>query len=462
MFEYIVNWITDNGPLLSGLAALIAIVGVFVSPIGRGIRHVARRLASSSTENSDHETAAPTVRHRPSVAVMPFKNTSGDADQDYLADGLTEDIITTLSYGPSFDVIARNSTFAFKGQAADIRGVGAHLGATYVVEGSMRTLGDNVRVTVQVNDADTGAQIWAEKFDRPMSAFLDIQDDVVEAIACQIVPEIERMEYARDKHLATEDLGAWALVRRASVIFEGERNTRDNLNRVIEYAQKAIDLDPNYPEAYGLLSRAYAVAVVLNETDNKERDLQAAADAFQKMRSLAPNNADTFYTQGQLALATDQLETALTAFKNAYDRNPNNVRILSVLGLTASRLGYAQDGIDLIERALELSPRDPARHMHHFALANAAMSIGDTQKALAHAKKSVDLFDEFPGSLATYAAVLHELGREDEARAQIDRMRTVSPGTTRQELIRGAERLAGLEDQQAERYDAFLRAAGVQ
>ena len=462
MFEYILNWIRDNGPLLSGVAALIAIVGVFVSPLGRGIRHVARRFGGSSKENGDPETAVPTARRRPSVAVMPFKNTSGETDQDYLADGLTEDIITTLSYGPSFDVIARNSTFAFKGQASDIRDVGAHLGATYVVEGSMRTLGDNVRVTVQVNDTDTGAQIWAEKFDRPMSAFLDLQDDVVKAIACQIVPEIERMEYARDKHLSTDDLGAWALVRRASVIFDGERNTRENLNRVIEYARKAIDLDPNYPEAYGLLSRAYAVAVTFNETDNKERDLQAAADAFQKMRSLAPNHADTYFTQGQLALATDQLESALTAFKNAYDRNPNNVRVLSVLGLTASRLGYAQDGIDLIERALELSPQDPARHMHHFALANAAMSNGDTQKALAHAKKSVDLFDEFPGSLATYAAILHELGQDEEAHAQIERMRMVSPGTTREELIRGAERLAGLEDQQAEQFEVFLRNAGVQ
>ena len=106
MFEYIVNWITDNGPLLSGIAALIAIVGVFVSPVGRGIRHVVRRFTRRSTEFADQEEAAPAARRRPSVAVMPFKNTSGEAGQDYLADGLTEDIITTLSYGPSFDVIA--------------------------------------------------------------------------------------------------------------------------------------------------------------------------------------------------------------------------------------------------------------------------------------------------------------------------------------------------------------------
>ena len=275
------------------------------------------------------------------------------------------------------------------------------------------------------------------------------------------VPEIERVEHSRDKHLPTDDLGAWALVRRASTIFNSERNNRENLDKVIEFAKKAIELDRDYSEAYGLLSRAYSVAVIYAETTDKESDIRAAEAAYQRMRELAPNHADTFFTQGQLALAKEDSELALAALKGAYERNPNNVLVLSILGLTAARLGYAQDGVDLIERALELSPHDPARHMHHFALANAALSVGDLEKALAHAKQSVDLFGDFPGSLATYACVLREVGRESEARAQIDKIRTISPGTTRKEITTGAQWIGGLSDERLEAFDRLLSDAGL-
>ncbi len=457
MFEYVAEWISANRQLLSGLAALVAILGFVLSPLGKGLRGrvlFGRPTAERKTGEAPHRSS------RPTVAVLPFKNSSGEADQNYLADGLTEDVITTLSYGSGFDVIARNSTFAYKGQPIDIREVGENLGATYVVEGSLRTIGENVRVTVQVNDAETGGQIWAEKFDQPMASFLDIQDDVVDSITCQIGPEIERVELSRDNQHATSDLGAWALVRRANVIFNSERNTRPNLDRIIEFAQKAIELDSDYPDAHGLLSRAYSVAVIFGETNDKERDLQLAEEAYFRMRDLAPNHADTFFTQGQLALANDEIELALTALKGAYERNPNNVLVLALLGLTATRLGHAQDGIDLIERALRLSPRDPTRHMNHFAAAAAALSIGDTEKAHFHAKRSVELFDEFPASLAIYAGVLRELGREKEARAQLKRIRDVSPGTTREEIVGGARWAAGLDDEQAEGFDRFLKEAG--
>ncbi len=460
MFEYLVQLISSNAQLLSGIAALIGIIGVVVSPIGSGLRMLLRRNLRQSNSHSVEQAVTMPRRARPSVAVMPFKNTSGDVAQDYLADGLTEDIITTLSYASAFDVIARNSTFAYKNQTADVREVGAHLGATYVVEGSLRTVAENVRVTVQVNDAETGSQIWAEKFERRLASFLEIQDDVVNAIACQICPEIERVEQARDKHLPTGDLGAWALVRRASTIFNSERNNRENLNRVIEFSKKAIALDPNYSEAYGFLSRAYSVAVIYAETEDSEADLLAAEEAYQRIRELAPNYADTFFTQGQLALAKGDPELALTAFKGAYERNPNNVLVLSILGLTAARLGYAQDGIDLIERALQLSPHDPSRHMHHFALANAAMSVGDTRKALSHAKQCVDLFGDFPAGLATYASVLLAMGRDDEARVQLDRIRQVSPGTTRQEMTSGAQWIGGLSEERLEDFDRLLRESG--
>ncbi len=461
MFEFVPSWIASYGAPLLGGAVLLAVVAFFLSPLGRRFSRFARQLVpgmsatEAAPEPADHR---PT---RPSIAVLPFKNNSGEPAQDFLADGFTEDVITTLSFASSFDVIARNSTFAFKGQNKDVREVGQSLGAAYVVEGSLRTVGENVRVTVQVNDTTTGRQIWAEKFDQPMTSFFDLQDDVVNTITCQIGPEIERAEIAHSHHLATEDLNAWTLVRRASVILNSERYTGSNLNRVVDLAHKAIERDAGYAEAHGVLSRAHALAVLFGESSNKEADIRTAETSFRRMRDLAPNDADTFFTQGQLALAKDEIETALTALKGAYKRNPNNVMVLSILGLTATRLGYGQDGIDLIERALRLSPQDPARHMLHFALANAALSVGDRDTALYHAKQSVDLFDEFPASLAIYAGALHEFGRDEEARAQIDRIRAVSPGTTRADIISGARWTAGLSDEQAESFDAFLLDAGV-
>lgn len=460
MFEFLADWIRSNTQLLSGLAALIALVGVIASPLGRGTRILFRHYFLPAPDSPEEKERPVEKRARPTVAVMPFKNNSGDPAQDYLADGFSEDVITTLSYTSGFDVIARNSTFAYKGHATDIREIGTNLGADYIVEGSLRTLGEVVRVTVQVSDSENGSHIWAEKFDRPLRSFLDLQDEVVETIACQVGPEIERSEVSRTNHLTTQDLGAWALVRRASVIFNSERNTRANLDRVIEFSMKAIEIDDQYTEAYGLLSRAYSVAVIFDETEDQEQDIGHAEQAYARMRELAPNHADTFFTQGQLALATNQIQAALAAFKGAYERNPNNVLVLSMLGLTAARLGYAHDGIELIERALRLSPRDPTRHLHHFALANASLSIGDYDKALAHAKHSVDLANDFPAGLATYAGALQQVGREDEARAQIVRIKEVSPGTTRSELLSGAQAIGGLSADDILSFEALLQQVG--
>ena len=198
----IAEWIVENEGLLSGIAALLVVGGVLISPFGASFRSVIAKFAPSLFSDdatiegrsvltpNDTQTTANVGRVRPSIAILPLNNMSGDSAQEYLADGLTEDLITLVSRLDGFDVIARNSTFAYKGQHPDIREVGRTLGASYVVEGSLRRVGDQLRVTVQLIDALDGNHVWAEKYDRPIDDFFDVQDEVVAAIAAQLHPQL--------------------------------------------------------------------------------------------------------------------------------------------------------------------------------------------------------------------------------------------------------------------------------
>ena len=204
--------------------------------------------------------------------------------QDYLADGLTEDLITLVSRIEGFDVIARNSTFAYKGQHPDIRDVGETLGASYVVEGSLRQMGQQLRVTIQLIDAANGNHVWAEKYDRPLDEFFDLQDEVVAAIAAQLMPQLDTAAIARHMDHSDDTLKAWALTRRAYTILRSERNNKENLDRAISLSEQALAIDPNYADAYGTLARAHSIAVFFAETEEPERSKARAQEAIAKLR----------------------------------------------------------------------------------------------------------------------------------------------------------------------------------
>ena len=257
----------------------------------------------AETENGDGPALS--GRQRPSIAILPLNNMSGDAAQEYLADGLTEDLITLVSRLDGFDVIARNSTFAYKGQHPDIREVGRTLGASYVVEGSIRRVGNQLRVTVQLIDAADGNHVWAEKYDRPTDEFFDLQDEVVAAIAAQLHPQLNTAAIARHLDHSENLLRAWALTRQAFTILRSERNNKVNLDRAIALCEEALKLAPDYTDAYGALARAHAIACYYAETDDSDGSIQRAQEAIAILRRLAPNEAVTFHAIAQLALATD-------------------------------------------------------------------------------------------------------------------------------------------------------------
>jgi len=477
----IVAWLREHNDVLSALAALIAVVVVFFSPIGAVFRAFFRQRRGEDPPAAVPAHAAPqpvptpapvepqsepsepvdpeppvTVQEseRPTVAVLPLTNLSDDPDQEYLADGLAEDIITRMSRTPGFDVIARNSTFAYKNQSPDIREIGRNLGARYVVEGSLRKMGDRLRVTIQLIDASTGAHIWAENYDRSVSEFFDLQDDVTEAICVQLHPQINQAEIVRHQDRDTEDLGAWALIREAEQRLVTKRSNRPNLEIVRQMAEKAIEIDPNYGEAYGVLSRSYSTAIVFGETDDPETARVKAEEAISKMREIAPNDPEAFHARGHLAQAVGDRERAVRFFEQSYERNPNNIRVLGLLGLNLARIGRQEDGIEKLMRALELSPQDPGKHMIHFMLAVAYVENDDMEAALYHVQNSIEIFDQFSAARGLCMRLLYLAGRKEEAKEEMRAIRHLSPGATRENFLNNfSEGDAFTDDQVAELVD---------
>ncbi|MBL4708469.1 MAG: hypothetical protein JKY48_08540 [Flavobacteriales bacterium] len=222
----IFNWLSEHEAGFSALAALVVIIGVTLSPLGAGIRGLLSRnnktissaidaqttgTSDTSTREATNAPSPPQNTDKPSIAVLPFVNMSDDKDKEFFADGMTEDIITGLSCDSRLFVVARNSTFAYKGQSPDIRTVGQELGARYVLEGSIRPIGERLRITVQLIDSSSGMHVWADKIDRPVAELFDIMDEVVDNLVTALCANLGVAESHRAQRQRPEDLQAWAL-----------------------------------------------------------------------------------------------------------------------------------------------------------------------------------------------------------------------------------------------------------
>src|ERR1017187_7669812 len=212
----------------------------------------------------------------PSIAVLPFTNMSGDADQEYFSDGISEDIITDLSKISGLMVISRNSTFTYKGKAIDAKQVGRDLGVRYVLEGSVRKAGNRVRITSQLIDAVTGRHLWADRFDGEMADIFDLQDQVTTRVIGQIAPKVEQAEIERIKHKPTENLDAYDYFLRGREFLLGENKNRDKFEQSLKLFTRALELDPNYSQAYAGLSWAHMFDYFNRWSDNPDNSLQVA------------------------------------------------------------------------------------------------------------------------------------------------------------------------------------------
>jgi adenylate cyclase len=357
-----------------------------------------------------------TLPDKPSLAVLPFQNMSGDPEQEYFADGMVEDITTALSRIGGLFVIARNSAFTYKGRAVDVRQVGRELGVRYVLEGSVRKSGNRVRITGQLVDAATGAHLWADRFDGPLDDVFDLQDRVTASVAGAIEPHLQRAEIKRAQHKPTQDLGAYDYFLRGMAIFHEWSTERMPEARVL--FGKAWTLDPGYGAAYAAAARTF---LFQRSVGKLARGGTEEGEAVRLARLAAETGQDDPMALWGAAIALGYLggqpEAAALLSERACALNPNAAAAWSVGGYIKLWLGDPDGAVACFARAERLSPRDPLRHSFHEGTAHAHFFAGRYVDAVAWAEQVVSEQPRLAPPHRLLAAGLAMSGRLDAARA---------------------------------------------
>ncbi len=363
---------------------------------------------------------------RPALAVLPFNNIGDDPEQEYFVDGLTEDIITALSHWRLIPVIARNSTFSYKGQAAPAQRVAEELGARYVVEGGVRRAGRRLRITAQLVDAESGHHVWADKFDRQIEDIFDVQDEIAHRIAATIIPEMESFEPKSATRKRTEDLNAWDFyVRGLSHFYE---ETCEANEKARELFEKAVAMDPGYCEAWARLGWVHARDVQHQCTDNPQESLRRGFDTARQAVALDPDSALAHLSLGTVHVWAGEMETALDAAQTALRLNPNYAHAALAVGNRLDLLGATEEGVAQMRKALQLNPRDPTRWLYLGYLSRALVILGDYEGAAECSRHALSLRPNDPHILFRHAICLAHLDRRAEAATLLDRCEQLKPG----------------------------------
>ena len=359
-------------------------------------------------------TAAPEpLPDKPSIAVLPLRNLSGETDQEYFADGISEDIITALSRNRWLMVIARNSSFVFKGKAVDLREVGKQLGVRYVLDGSVRKGGDRIRIAAQLIDASSGNQIWAERYDRVLEDIFAVQDEVTQSIVAAIAPELGKAEQQRATSKKSENLSAWEVYQRG--MWHLYRRTKEDLKEARGLFETALSLDPGLSLACTGLVDAYYYEVVLGLADSATENRNEALQFARRALELDPDDAAAHCAMGKARIVRREHAQAIADLQLAIDLNPSLAWAHYGLGAAAVFSGDPERAIAHLESAIRLSPRD--QHMGSFMvrLAEAYLLKGNCQRAVEWARKALQQQGFQWSRYAALLAGLGFLGEQEEA-----------------------------------------------
>ena len=331
-----------------------------VKNIPRAIRVFRVPLEPAEANGGERPAAADpalAARDKPSIAVLPFENMSGDPDQDFFADGIAEDIISALSRFHWFFVISRNSSFAYKGKTADVKQTARDLGVQYVLEGSVRKAGTRVRITAQLIDAVEDRHVWAEHYDRELEDIFAVQDEVTQSIVGAVAPEYMAAEMQRTRRKETPRLDAWELAVRAH--WHIAQFTREGNDEAREMLLKAVQLDPDSTFGLADLAFVYLRDGIFGWSENFDQVMAEAEQAA--LKAVAVNNRDAFAYAllGAVNLYSDRHDAAVRRFEQAIELNPNDAHGHALLGRTLIYLGESDAGRGHVDQALRLSPRDP-------------------------------------------------------------------------------------------------------
>ncbi|MGH9601592.1 MAG: hypothetical protein ACRD24_04295, partial [Terriglobales bacterium] len=378
---------------------------------------------------------------RPAIAVLPFDNLSGDSEQEYFADGLAEDLITRLSLWRAFPVIARNSSFVYKGKAVNVKKVSADLGVRYVVEGSVRKAGNQVRIAAQLIDATTGQHVWAKTYDRALTDVFAVQDEISEAIATPLASDLQRAEHERAQHRAPENLEAWGLYQRALPPLH--RFTREDSAQARALLERAVTLDPQFSTALARLAEVGLWEVVNTWTDSPVRTLEVAVAQARRAVALDPRDAEAQTFLAFALITAGDSTGALEAARHAADLNPSLPLALAFLAYLLHMTGHPpQESIDLVQRAMRLSPHDPMEWIFYDALGGAYWNAGRYEDGLAVSRRLIAILPSYYFGYLWSALNAVGLGQIEAARDFIRQARQVQPALSLALVRRGLGAMA--------------------
>lgn len=403
------------------------------------------KTGAAKTTGLQSGTAPLALPDKPSIAVLPFDNLSDDSEQEYFADGISEDIITALSKYRSFFVIARNSTFTYKGQAVDVTQVGRELGVRYVLEGSVRKAGDRLRTTAQLIDAQSGNHVWAERYDGSVADIFDLQDDITAQIVGALVPELDAAEQARALSQPPEDVGTWIIFQRA-MAHHDRINAEANAQATV-LLREAIERDAGFVPAYAHLAVLRGQAAVHGYASDQSAAFDEAREFGLHAVSRDPNDAVAHFGLGIASMFRGEGEVAIPEIETAIELNPNFARAFVWLGFAHKwcRGDTPEIEVQNYDTALRLSPRDPMRWFCIMHKGSALRMLGQHEEAVALCQEA----RRFPEGgflpLLHLTPALFYAGRIDEARevaAELQRNRPELTITIFRHMLRTASPLA--------------------
>lgn len=363
---------------------------------------------------------------KPSIAVLPFQNMSGDPEQEYFADGVVEEIITALSRIRWLFVIARNSSFTYKGRAVDVKLVGRELGVRYVLEGSVRKGGNRVRITGQLIDVSTGAHIWADRFEGELSSIFELQDQVTASVVGAIEPRLEQAEIERAKRKPTESLDAYDHYLRG--LAGVHKWTREGNNEALSHFKQAIELDPSFASAFGMAARCYSQRTGFAWVVDREREVADAERLARRAGELGKDDAIALSAGGNaLVIVVGHIEDGAAMIDRALQLNPNLAWGWLSSGFARILLGEPEAAIEHATRAMRLSPQDPQMFAMEIAIAVAHLSADRFDQALYWAEKAVQERSNFFVGTCVAAASAALAGKLAQAEKAMVRLRELNP-----------------------------------
>jgi len=440
-FTQIGGWITRNESLLSGLAALVVVVGVVLSPLGAGMRRLTGLPSGSATDSEPVPTTSrgsgalsveasagyDSVAEGPSIAVLPFGSMSDDSEQAHLADGMTEDIITSLAAMQHLEVTARNTTFAYKGQAPDLREVGRRLGVRYALEGSVRRVGDKLRVTAQLIETGGGNHLWAKKYDRPYEEIFLVQDEVVSDIASALSLEITRAEVQRGRTVPPSQLEAWELITHATHGHFRQSPARDGNREMIEAARKAVEIDKDYAYARAAYSWMLASSAINGWSADVRATIKEAHMQLDAAKRLDVTDSLSRYYVGAAHLYLGDFDKAVRFLRRSLEENPHQPDTIVHLGLALGFCGQRDEALQCFERASRLGTQESRGGFYSWYQGQVLCLFDRYAEAIPIIEDCVDHFGNYQTPKIYLSMAYEMIGESEKARASMEHALTLDP-----------------------------------